>query len=165
MVQEHGPIGSFYFGQKDIQNNGNFDFLSPVLSGVDPLEKEKLHQEFKDLSGTTNGERSRRALASLLCSSSSKKFKTELDRLRISQAEAYQFLETPPITKLTNIMLKDPEKYSYQLGILMPVLGNAKDMLAKNSLHFKEDKSNLKVVPVNREWDFVRPPKKGCLMH
>src|SRR3989344_5939872 len=141
MSHELGPVGPFYFGQKDIQSTGNFDFLSSVLSGVKQHEKEKLHKEFNEFSASSFGERSRRVLASLLNSSSSKRFKTELDRLRINQAETYLFLETPPIAKLTNIMLKDPEKYSYQLGVLMPVFKTAKDILTENSLHFKEDNS------------------------
>ena len=49
-------------------------------------------------------------------------------------------------------MLRNPEKYPYQLGILMPALESVRNLMTENRISFKEDNSNLKVVPVHREW-------------
>ena len=75
MSQERGPTGPFYFGQKEINKSGSFDFLSPVLSDVNPREKTNLMREFDEYSTSSFGERSRRVLISVLYSSSSKRFK------------------------------------------------------------------------------------------
>lgn len=152
MLQEHGPQGSFSLGKYEQLNKGNLGFLSPVLSQVDPQEKTILLHEFRNLVSTDEGEKTRRTLYAVFSSGSAQRFKTETDRLRIKPEEIQDLVCLPQIAKLAEILLKKGDKYSFQLGILLPFLKNFQKEKFEKSQKFKKSNSQLTVLTNYRDW-------------